>query len=85
MAFGWLICAVFVYFIFNTSFFTALAVAACLTPTDPVLASSILSNSQFSGRIPKRIKDMLSAESGCNDGISYPYGLRIITISRVHS
>lgn len=77
MAFGWLICAVFVYFIFNTSFFTALAVAACLTPTDPVLASSILSNSQFSGRIPKRIKDMLSAESGCNDGISYPYGLSI--------
>ena len=52
---------------------TALVVAACLTPTDPVLASSILSNSQFSDRVPKRIKDMLSAESGCNDGISFPF------------
>jgi NhaP-type Na+/H+ or K+/H+ antiporter len=38
-----------------------------------VLAASILSNSQFSTRVPKRIKDMLSAESGCNDGISFPF------------
>ena len=49
--------------------------AACLTPTDPVLAASILSNSQFSTRVPKRIKDMLSAESGCNDGIILPLPL----------
>lgn len=61
---------------------TALVVAACLTPTDPVLAASILSNSQFSDRVPKRLKDMLSAESGCNDGISFPFlyvGLAILT------
>jgi sodium/hydrogen antiporter len=38
-----------------------------------VLAASILSNSQFSDRVPKRIKDLLSAESGCNDGISFPF------------
>ncbi|KAK4556675.1 hypothetical protein LTR86_006246 [Recurvomyces mirabilis] len=62
MAFGWI-----------TDLATALTVAACLTPTDPVLAASILSNSQFSDRVPKRIKDLLSAESGCNDGISFPF------------
>ena len=73
MTFGWLVCAGFVTAIFRTSFATALVVAACLTPTDPVLASSILSNSQFSERVPKRIKDLLSAESGCNDGISFPF------------
>ncbi|KAK3684634.1 hypothetical protein LTR37_020098 [Vermiconidia calcicola] len=73
MTFGWLVCAAFVYFIFHTDYATALVVAACLTPTDPVLAASILSNSQFSERVPKRIKDMLSAESGCNDGISFPF------------
>ena len=67
MTFGWLICAVFVYFIFETDVATALTVAACLTPTDPVLAASILSNSQFSNRVPKRLKDLLSCESGCND------------------
>lgn len=72
MAFGWLVSALFIALIFRTNAATALTIAACLTPTDPVLASSILSNSQFSSRVPKRIKDMLSAESGCNDGISFP-------------
>ena len=48
-------------------------IAACLTPTDPVLAASVLSNSQFSGRVPKRIKHLISAESGCNDGVSFPF------------
>lgn len=73
MTFGWLICALFAYLIFQVDFPTALVIAACLTPTDPVLAASILSNSQFSDRVPKRIKDLLSAESGCNDGISFPF------------
>lgn len=73
MAFGWLICAGFCALLFKTDIATSLTVAACLTPTDPVLAASILSNSQFSQRIPKRIKDMLAAESGCNDGVSFPF------------
>lgn len=73
MAFGWLVCAGFCALLFKTDIATSLLVAACLTPTDPVLASSILSNSQFSQRIPKRIKDMLAAESGCNDGVSFPF------------
>ncbi|PSK42381.1 sodium/hydrogen antiporter [Elsinoe australis] len=73
MSFGWIICAIFVYLLFETDFATALTISACLTPTDPVLASSILSNSQFSSRVPTRIKHMLSAESGCNDGVSFPF------------
>jgi NhaP-type Na+/H+ or K+/H+ antiporter len=84
MAFGWLICAILVKLIFNTDIATALIIAACLTPTDPVLAASVLSNSQFSTRVPKRIRDLLSAESGCNDGVSFPFlyvGLCILTRS----
>lgn len=73
MAFGWVVCAVFCYFLFQTDMPTAMIISACLTPTDPVLAASILSNSQFSNRVPKRIKDTLSAESGCNDGVSFPF------------
>jgi len=73
MTFGWLVSALFAGLLFKLDVATSLTVAACLTPTDPVLAASILSNSQFSGRIPKRIKDMLAAESGCNDGISFPF------------
>jgi NhaP-type Na+/H+ or K+/H+ antiporter len=84
MAFGWLICAMFIMFLFQTDFQTAITISACLTPTDPVLAASVLSNSQFSTRVPKRIRDLLSAESGCNDGVSFPFlylGLSILTRS----
>jgi NhaP-type Na+/H+ or K+/H+ antiporter len=82
MTFGWLVCAGFIVALFKTDFATASIISACLTPTDPVLAASVLSNSQFSTRVPKRIRDLLSAESGCNDGVSFPFlyvGLSIIT------
>lgn len=73
MTFGWLVCALFICLLFNTDVKTALMIAACLTPTDPVLAASVLSNSQFSNRVPSRIRHLLSAESGCNDGVSFPF------------
>jgi NhaP-type Na+/H+ or K+/H+ antiporter len=82
MTFGWLIGAMFIKLIFDTDFASALTISACLTPTDPVLAASVLSNSQFSTRVPKRIRDLLSAESGVNDGVSFPFlffGLNILT------
>lgn len=84
MTAGWLICAGFIVAIFKTDVPTALTISACLTPTDPVLAASVLSNSQFSTRVPKRIRDLLSAESGCNDGVSFPFlyiGLNLINKS----
>jgi NhaP-type Na+/H+ or K+/H+ antiporter len=84
MTIGWLICAGFIVAIFKTDLPTAFTIAACLTPTDPVLAASVLSNSQFSTRVPKRIRDLLSAESGCNDGVSFPFlyiGLNLLNKS----
>ena len=72
MTFSWLITALFVYLILKTKFSTALIVSACLAPTDPVLAASVL-NSRFSERVPRRIRHMLSAETGCNDGVSFPF------------
>lgn len=81
MSFGWLICGLFVWLLFDVPYEVALVISACLTPTDPVLASSILANSVFSERIPKRIKDFLGAESGCNDGTAFPFlyiGLSIV-------
>jgi NhaP-type Na+/H+ or K+/H+ antiporter len=73
MTFSWAITAFFAYFIFQTNLPTALIIGACLAPTDPVLAASVLSNSRFSQRVPKRLKHLLSAESACNDGISFPF------------
>lgn len=84
MTFGWVVCAAIIAILFDTDVPTALIISACLTPTDPVLAASVLANSQFSTRIPKRVRDLLSAESGCNDGVSFPFiyvGLSILTRS----
>lgn len=82
MTYGWLACATLIMLFLRIGFPSALVIAACLTPTDPVLAASVLSNSQFSDRIPARIRNLLSAESACNDGVSFPFlylGLSILT------
>jgi sodium/hydrogen antiporter len=73
MTFGWLVSALIVYLILRTKFTTALIVGACLTPTDPVLSASVLGEARFSQRVPKRLRHLLAAESGCNDGISFPF------------
>ncbi|CAD6445431.1 72d26d1f-1d0e-493e-8871-02b4135c1982-CDS [Sclerotinia trifoliorum] len=82
MTFSWAITSFFAYFIFQTTVPTALIIGACLSPTDPILANSVLSESRFSKRVPPRIRHLLSAESACNDGVSFPFlyiGLVIFT------
>lgn len=72
MIVSWLITALLCYAVLQTGVWTSLIIAACLSPTDPVLAASILKNSKFSNRVPNRLRHLLSAESGCNDGTSFP-------------
>jgi sodium/hydrogen antiporter len=86
MILGWLVSALIVYWVVDTTFTSALIVAACLTPTDPVLSASVLGEAAFSQRIPKRIRHLLAAESGCNDGSAFPFlyaGLFAATASSV--
>lgn len=73
MMISYVVTAVLVRYIVSTKWDTAFVVSACLAPTDPVLAASVLGNSHFSERIPKRLRDLLGAESGCNDGVSFPF------------
>lgn len=73
MVLGWLICGLLAHVVFQLDVWTSLTIAATLTPTDPVLSASILSNSQFSTRVPARLRRMLAAESGMNDGSSFPF------------
>jgi NhaP-type Na+/H+ or K+/H+ antiporter len=58
MAFSWAITALFAYFIFQTTIPTAMIIGACLSPTDPVLAASVLAKSRFSDRVPRRLKNV---------------------------
>lgn len=48
----------------------AAAVGAALTPTDPVLASSVVTGAPAERDIPARLRQVLSLESGANDGLA---------------
>ena len=74
MTFGWLITSLFIWWMVPTlNWLEALACAACVTATDPVLASSVVGKGKFAKRVPKHLRDLLSAESGCNDGMAFPF------------
>src|SRR6187549_135991 len=49
-------------------------VGALLSPTDPVLTSSVVTNP----RVPRKIRHSLNLESGLNDGLALPPVLALI-------
>jgi sodium/hydrogen antiporter len=51
---------------------TAWLVGACVSPTDPVLASSVVTGESAKSLVPARVRQLLSAESGANDGLAFP-------------
>lgn len=75
MTFGWLITSLFIWGMFyqHANWLDSLCLAACVTATDPVLASSVVGKGKFAKRVPKHLRDILSAESGCNDGMAFPF------------
>ncbi|KAF1933261.1 uncharacterized protein M421DRAFT_51473 [Didymella exigua CBS 183.55] len=75
MTFGWLMTSLFIWGLFNShvNWLDSLCIAACVTATDPVLASSVVGKGKFAKRVPKHLRDLLSAESGCNDGMAFPF------------
>jgi len=74
MAFMWICTSLLVYaFVPHLSFTHALAVGACVTPTDPVLSNSIVKGKFADKNIPKELQKIIIAESGANDGLGYPF------------
>ncbi|GAB7365440.1 hypothetical protein MBLNU230_g6515t1 [Neophaeotheca triangularis] len=75
MTFGWLVTSLFIWAMFHPylNWLESLCCAACVTATDPVLASSVVGKGKFAKRVPKHLRDLLSCESGCNDGMAFPF------------
>ncbi|KAI8943437.1 hypothetical protein NX059_001447 [Plenodomus lindquistii] len=70
----WLVTSLLVFaFVPHISFLHALAVGACVTPTDPVLSNSIVKGKFADKNIPKELQKIIVAESGANDGLGYPF------------
>ena len=73
MTAGWLIIGLFVWIVIpNLNFPASLLISACITATDPILAQSVVSG-KFAQRVPGHLRNLLSAESGCNDGMAFPF------------
>ncbi|ODV89105.1 hypothetical protein CANCADRAFT_27467, partial [Tortispora caseinolytica NRRL Y-17796] len=81
MATGWIVCSLLFWGLMPTlTWVEALLCGACITATDPVLASAVVGKGKFARRVPGHLRNLLSAESGCNDGMAYPFAFVAIYI-----
>ena len=78
----WLITALGIYLIMGLPLLLSLAIAACLAPTDPVLANSIVQGVFAEKYIPSHVRLIISAESGANDGLGFPFLLLPILLGQ---
>lgn len=62
----------------------AALLGACITPTDPVLASSVVSGGPAERDLPDRTRQLLSEESGSNDGLAYAFVVVAIAVVLGH-
>jgi NhaP-type Na+/H+ or K+/H+ antiporter len=69
----WGMSSLLVYWILGVDVWVAVLIGAVITPTDPVLASTIVTGQFAEKHLPQTVRDLLSAESGLNDGLAYPF------------
>ena len=55
-------------------------IGAIITPTDPVVASTMVSGENAKRFLPARVRDTISFESGVNDGLVYPLILFVFAL-----
>ncbi|EGN93823.1 hypothetical protein SERLA73DRAFT_163247 [Serpula lacrymans var. lacrymans S7.3] len=74
MTWGWFVSAGLIYALIpGLNFLSSLAIASCLTPTDPILAAAVVGGKYADKHVPAHIRHLLAAESGCNDGAAFPF------------
>ncbi|KAI1785916.1 Sodium/hydrogen exchanger family-domain-containing protein [Ganoderma leucocontextum] len=74
MAFGWLVVAAIIFVVFpNLNFISSMVIAACLTPTDPIISAAIVGGKFATKHVPLNLRRLLAAESAANDGLAYPF------------
>lgn len=69
----WLSASAVAYLVFSVPVSLALLIGAVITPTDPVVSTSIVTGHAAEACLTRRLRHALSAESGFNDGLAYPF------------
>jgi sodium/hydrogen antiporter len=71
----WIVSGLLTYLILGIPFLVAMLIGAIITPTDPVVSSSIVTGDVAEQNLPGRLRHLISAESGYNDGLALPFVL----------
>jgi len=66
----WLVSSLLVYWILGFPIWISLLIGAVITPTDPVISTSVVTGRIAEQNLPQCIRDTLSAESAANDGLA---------------
>ncbi|MBA2714018.1 MAG: cation:proton antiporter, partial [Rubrobacteraceae bacterium] len=69
----WIVSGLMVYLVLGLPFWVSVLIGAIITPTDPVVASSIVSGGVAERNLPAPLRCAISAESGFNDGLALPF------------
>jgi sodium/hydrogen antiporter len=69
----WIVSGILTYLILGIPFLVAMLIGAIVTPTDPVVSSSIVTGDVAEENLPSRLRHLISAESGYNDGLGLPF------------
>ncbi|EGG07471.1 uncharacterized protein MELLADRAFT_116278 [Melampsora larici-populina 98AG31] len=86
MTLTWLIVSLIIWLILpNLNFLESMVISACIAPTDPVLANSIIKGCYAEKNVNERIRHLLSSESGANDGLGVPFMYLAIYLLRTIS
>ncbi|KAF2452627.1 Sodium/hydrogen exchanger family-domain-containing protein [Lineolata rhizophorae] len=81
----WIISSLLIWGLVPVEGFTfvqALAVGACISPTDPVLSNTIIKGRFADKNVPTRMAQLIAAEAGANDGLGYPFLFLGLTLFR---
>lgn len=75
MAAMWFATALGAWLILDVPFWIAVMIGAILTPTDPVVASTMVTGSMAEKNLPRALRRTLQLESGANDGLAVVFVL----------
>lgn len=81
----WVTSGLLIYLILGLPFWVSMMIGAAITPTDPIVSSSIVTGVVANRNLPARLRHLISAESGSNDGLAYPLVLLAIALVKSHS
>ncbi len=71
----WLATGLGAWLLLDLGVWTALLLGAIVTPTDPVVASALVTGTMAEENLPRRVRRTLIVESGANDGLALPFVL----------